>query len=553
MLFFSEFELPVGCKICTLFLTDEELLHIFPLDQFARRHCKITDFTSRRESDISPGMISKAAQTKLGVRRQTCPNIASSLNLFDIPPDHVTKHSDQSKPSLLDNVGKGSFKKNANFIGVDRHSGWGKGRTKISLSHVPIVECQHGESPADSATETLTDNADDSYFGKSYRSSALNEPYNPLNLESLKADDSDNDSEDDLDLVDTEKESVDDNDKSQSTDLSSDKELSHSQDLDVSNNLESEVSHSSNVNNTKTISETQTENDVLPVNNYENGSKNSSLTKQNGLNFNRNFSDSESDVLENGIGSTIQIKAEIHEPNTNSTALRAGNINENISDNQPSIKEESNKDKSIKGDTYGENFTEIKGEVRRMITDKDHIEDEKENINPAIPFNNKDSNFKTEETLDLNDNDEPCISCLELRTENPEAESNRQKCAQCLSKKKSQIINHFADRKEVIDFSVRSENQDTSGNQIIDASDTEQFNQSVISTDTFSSSTLTFSSSVSTDSTISRFWTHEMEGLNDVTLYIQCHSDISLLLLMDNPEQYQENLLHSIVSMSSLH
>ena len=544
--------MPVGCKICTLFLTDEELLHIFPLDQFARRHCKITDFTSRRESDISPGMISKAAQTKLGVRRQTCPNIASSLNLFDIPPDHVTKHSDQSKPSLLDNVGKGSFKKNANFIGVDRHSGWGKGRTKISLSHVPIVECRHGESPADSATETLTDNADDSYFGKSYRSSALNEVYNPLNLESLKADDSDNDSEDDLDLVDTEKESADDNDKFQSTDLSSDKELSYSQDLDVSNNLESEVSHSSNVNNTKTISETQTENDVLPVNNYENGSKHSSLTKQNGLNFNRNFSDSESDVLENGIGSTIQIKAEIHEPNTNSPALRAGNINENISDNQPSIKEESNKDKSIKGDTYGENFTDIKGEVRRMITDNDHIEDEKENINPAIPFNNQDSNFKTEETLDLNDNDEPCISCLELRTENPEAESNRQKCAQCLSKKKSQIINHFADRKEVIDFSVRSENQDTSGNQIIDASDTEQFNQSVISTDTFSSSTLTFSSSVSTDSTISRFWTHEMEGLNDVTLYIQCHSDISLLLLMDNPEQYQENLLHSIVSMSSL-
>ena len=587
-------------------------------------------------------MAAKSAQTKIHTRRQTCPNIASSLNLFDSHPDQVTKHSDQTNPSFMDNTEKGHSKRvQLLLVWTDIVLGEREG-LKYLFHNVPIVECRHGESQADSATETLTDNADDSYFSKSYRSSALNEPYNPLNLESLKDDinDSDNDSEDDLDLADTEKDSDDDKSKSQSTNMSSDKEQSYSQKLDVPNNSESKTSQSSNVNDTKTISESQNATIVLPVNKYENCAKPSSLTKKNGLNFNKNFSDSESDGQEIVLVQTIQIEADVHEPSFNAcTVIKmdenkysetasevneakidnsvndtgniagAENINEIKSDNQKSIKEESNNGNRHETDEQGKEHNDSGAEIERKVNktdfdseistvdlnaeleedqfsdkvlnkdqqiinsksktepnkqqlndegrnvniDFDHVENEKENINPENPSSNKESNFKTKDTLDLNDLDEPCISCLELRTENPEAESSKQKCAQCLSKKKSQIINHFADRKEVIDFSVRGEHQDASANQVIDASDTEQFNQSVMSTDTFSSSTLTFSSSVSTDSTMSRFWTHEMEGLNDVTLYIQCHSDISLLLLMENPEQYQENLLHSIVRIFVSH
>ena len=518
---------------------------------------------------MSPKTAAKSAQSKQSGRRQTCPNIASSLHLYDSISDHVVKQSDQGLPSLLDNIGKGSFKKNSNFIGVDRHSGWGKGRSKISLSHVPIVECRHGESPADSATETLTDNADDSYFGKSYRSSTLNEPYNPLNLDSLKADinDSENDSEDDLGLVDTEKDSADDQNKSQSTDMSSDKESSSIHKLGASNISGSETSQNSDAVNTKTLQENPTPNDVLPINSDKLGAKHSNLTKKNGLNFKRNFSDSDLDIQENDTGATIQVKVEVYEQNNDLTP----EVNDCDSDAK-TIKKVENDNKLERGiseytdenDTNSQTKT-VSGASLKSIADEkeilesgksqnndleDHVsDDEKENINPANEPGNKDSSFRPKETLDLNEFDEPCIGCLELRTENPEAESSKLKCAQCLSKKKSQIINHFADRKEVIDFTVRCEHKDTSANQVIDASDTEQFSQSMISNETLTSSTLTFSSSVSTDSTISRFWTHEMDGLNDVTLYIQCHSDISLLLLMENPDQYQETLLHSIVSI----
>lgn len=188
---------------------------------------------------------------------------------------------------------------------------------------------------------------------------------------------------------------------------------------------------------------------------------------------------------------------------------------------------------------------------RNADSAKDSTESEKENFDPNCSGNvSKDTKktikakvHKIKAVLNLDDNeiDEPCINCLEIRTENPEYSDKR--CSQCLSNGKSQIINHYSDRKEVIDFSSRETEQKSLRNQDLDHTDTEMGKtmHSVISTDSS-----TFSSDVSTDSTISRFWTHEMDGLNDVTLYIQCHSDISLLLLMENPEQYQENLLHAL-------
>ncbi|KAL3858526.1 hypothetical protein ACJMK2_013111 [Sinanodonta woodiana] len=55
-----------------------------------------------------------------------------------------------------------------------------------------------------------------------------------------------------------------------------------------------------------------------------------------------------------------------------------------------------------------------------------------------------------------------------------------------------------------------------------------------------------FSSDQSSDSTLSKVWTPDMDGLNDLTLYVQRHSDISLLLLLENPVQNEEAVLHML-------
>ncbi|KAK3588835.1 hypothetical protein CHS0354_035976 [Potamilus streckersoni] len=55
-----------------------------------------------------------------------------------------------------------------------------------------------------------------------------------------------------------------------------------------------------------------------------------------------------------------------------------------------------------------------------------------------------------------------------------------------------------------------------------------------------------FSSDQSSDSILSKVWTPDMDGLNDLTLYVQRHSDISLLLLMENPVQNEEAVLHML-------
>ena len=680
--------------------------------------------------------------------------------------EQVKTGAEQTSPSLFGKDRKGLLQRNANFIGVDRHT-WGKSKTKVSLSHVPIVECRSGESP-EIENQDLIDDADENHFGKSYRSSMMNQPYS---LESLQADvhDSDNDSEDDFGLSEAEKYLDDDRSHSQSTNTCSDKEASLSYKLNANYTAEKSVGTE------KVRKESNDDNDSEPLKNKNirsKASENSSAIvmdgnidvqnmkdnaisnlnessydtpdtskekstkfqheaeihvpdsaksetvselntlsrhlqrENNNLNHVKSVTDEKYRSLKKNESSKDSIVTEVHKKGNFDKENRKCEISENVDEKITSlsnITEDRNQcsnnkillgDKMIDRDvTVTENARKIEckssdletsavsrvghvnitdnlasndnlstpviviaenkiGEIHENnhhdkgktgletetldledkrsasdsqaikfnadITDRNHREDstvidvqnrmlikanvilraddvrenkdsvtetsdsdqehincvqehlnegdrnadsakdstesEKENFDPNCSGNVSKDNKKTikakvhkiKAVLNLDDNeiDEPCINCLEIRTENPEYSDRR--CSQCLSNGKSQIINHYSDRKEVIDFSSRETEQTSLRNQGLDHTDTEMGKtmHSIISTDSS-----TFSSDVSTDSTISRFWTHEMDGLNDVTLYIQCHSDISLLLLMENPEQYQENLLHALVSL----
>ena len=706
----SDFELPVGCKICTMFLTDDELQHIIPLEPHSRRHCKINDFTPRRDSDVTYRDTTKLSHTKSLSRRQTCPNISGSLSLFE-HQDQAVAGTEVKGNSVLGTETNQTFKKTSNFVGVDRQS-WGKSMAKVSLSHVPIVECRSGESPVDTDIENLTDGADDSYFAaRSYRSSYINDQ-NRHRFEPLKhdiIDETDCDSEDDFQFSEGDRYIEDDKSKSQTTDTCSDDREgknrekafnSGTNDKDVKNrekamnsctndkdvktennrgveNREKAIKTETNENYMKIENSRELENrekamtgkppviafpqfstsggtndrdierrenetgvktenpkhtvievnviiETQTVDDSDSSSSLKDIKSDTNLNF-RSQSTKHSQepttepkcILENDTVSVSKISVKDtssdkkfirNECNENDIDYNIAktNLTGNVglkmqnetnceikdkkysSDNTQGVISDENNIASEKGDgvlnasknnqeNVARDITDLKvissesdsndNSAIQLLkasvhvhsglsgsTDDDNItvKKEKENVDP-LNKDNMGDDFKVVKTKSLagglRENtlnhepaivtDEPCISCLELQSENHK--SAPQRCPQCLSKRKSHIINHHGDRKEVIAFSEREvANKDSVPNES-NGNDVDPNYHSVMSAES------TFSSDVSTDSTISRFWTHEMDGLNDVTLYIQCHSDISLLLLMENPEQYQENLLHSLV------
>lgn len=137
----TECELPVGCRIITIFLTDEELSEVAPLDSLARHHCKVTDFSVYRDTDrdVKYSTNSTKQSTSIMKRRLICPNFSvpavpqTNLHLYEQSKAH---HSKQES------------------VAVDKRS-WNV-TSRLSLSHVPIVECKRGESPGDSDREILS-------------------------------------------------------------------------------------------------------------------------------------------------------------------------------------------------------------------------------------------------------------------------------------------------------------------------------------------------------------------------------------------------------------
>ena len=578
----------------------------------------MTDFSSRQDSEVPYRDNYKYTQTKLLTRRQTCPNISSSLALFE-HHDHATAGSEGAGNSLLGMDRTGTFKRTANLVGVDRQI-WGKSRTKVSLSHVPIVECRSGESPVESDMDTLINSADESYFGKSYRSSFMNDLYRFEPLKTDINDVSDNESDNDFQFSESDRYLDDDKSKSQNTDTcSDDKELNLSNNQKAVGYNEQVVNEKlengeHNASNTNVDIETLKADDIdstllknedsnLPekLQNETEKSSQSSL-QQNKANtasiqeceieaahkkgiYVEQSDSSEISAHKNG---EILLETDLTEKVKSDTQTDANSQNVNdaedksgttpdTSDNEVACRDgeefqtsETNEIKVVKTENIDSEMTEhnddnhitisvkepvhINGSLERPDEEIPSVSEEKENVDPANIneihiINGYKKTIKTKSKTDgLKDSDvnahsgnmdEPCINCLELRSENPKSVQDR--CPQCLSKRKSHIINHFGDRKEVIAFTEREgAGADSLPSHMLDT-EIDSAIQSVISAES------AFSSDVSTDSTISRFWTHEMDGLNDVTLYIQCHSDISLLLLMENPEQYQENLLHSLV------
>ena len=717
-----------------MFLTDDELQHIIPLEPHSRRHCKINDFTPRRDSEVTYRDTTKLSHShaKSLSRRQTCPNISGSLSLFE-HQDQAVARTEVKGNSVLGTETHQTFKKTSNFVGVDRQS-WGKSMAKVSLSHVPIVECRSGESPVDTDVENLTDGADDSYFAaRSYRSSYINDQ-NRHRFEPLKhdiIDETDCDSEDDFQFSEGDRYIEDDKSKSQTTDTCSDdkegknrekamKSGTNDTDVNIEKNREVEnkekaIKSETNEKDMKIENNRELENREIAMtgeprieNNRELENREKAMTGEPRIENNRELenrekamtgessviafpqfstsggsSDREVEHRENEKGAKVEttkhtvievnviietqtvgdsdssssladVKSDTklnfrsqstkhnQEPTTepkcileNDTVsiskisvkdtcsdkkfirnecnendidynIAKTNFTENVglkmqnetnceikdkkysSDNTQGVISDENNIASEKGDgglnasknnqeNVARDITDLKvissesdsndNSAIQLLkasvhehsgvsgsTDDDNVTvmKEKENVDPLNKDNIGDD-FKVVKTKSegggLRENtlnhepaivtDEPCISCLELRSENHK--SAQQRCPQCLSKRKSHIINHYGDRKEVIAFSEREVASKDSVPNESNGNDVDPNYHSVMSAES------TFSSDVSTDSTISRFWTHEMDGLNDVTLYIQCHSDISLLLLMENPEQYQENLLHSLV------
>ena len=667
-----------------MFLTDDELQHIIPLEPHSRRHCKINDFSPRRDSEVTYRDTTKLSHTKSLSRRQTCPNISGCLSLFE-HQDQAIAGTEVKGNSVLGSETHQTFKKTSNFVGVDRQS-WGKSMAKVSLSHVPIVECRSGESPVDTDVENLTDGADDSYFAaRSYRSSYINDQ-NRHRFEPLKhdiIDETDGDSEDDFQFSEGDRYIEDDKSKSQTTDTcSDDKEVknrekamnSRTNDKDVKieknrevenrekaiksetnekhmkieNNRELEnrekppviaspqfstsvstkdrdMEHRENEKGVKVettkhtvievnvIIETQTvddsdidiksdtnlnfrsqstkhneepttepkctlENDTVSIskisvkdtssdkkfirNEYNendidyniaktNLTENVGLKMQNETNCEIKDKKYSSDNTQGVISDENNIASEKGDGVLNASKNNQENVARDITDLKVISSESDSNDNSaiqllkasvhehsgVSGSTDDDSITVMKGKENVDPLNKDNMGDDFKVVKTKSEAGGLRKNILNHEPAIVTD--EPCISCLEIRSENHK--SAQQRCPQCLSKRKSHIINHYGDRKEVIAFSEREvANKDSVPNES-NGNDVDPNYYSVMSAES------TFSSDVSTDSTISRFWTHEMDGLNDVTLYIQCHSDISLLLLMENPEQYQENLLHSLV------
>lgn len=157
VVFVSDCDLPVGCRIVTLFLTDEELSEISSLDSLARHHCKITDFSVCRESENAKKANKASKQLKpVTKRRLTCPNLSVSNSA-----------SQKTLRSYLTTGQKGACLAKQESMAVDNFS-WSY-KSKLSLSHVPIVECKHGESPLETDAEILYERAKHSQFGESYK------------------------------------------------------------------------------------------------------------------------------------------------------------------------------------------------------------------------------------------------------------------------------------------------------------------------------------------------------------------------------------------------
>lgn len=206
--------------------------------------------------------------------------------------------------------------------------------------------------------------------------------------------------------------------------------------------------------------------------------------------------------------------------------------------------------------------------LNKKETDQEQVEmftddSEKENKNPddvesvVRHRHSSETPLKYESEIETEDegfsiaNVEPCINCLEIEVTMRELNRNSYpdvvRCEECIEKfKKYKVFGGVTRNKEVIDFGKKSKEKKTYES----SNETEVFSDRCESSDNNSGKEATcpeFSNIVNVDSSLSKYWANEIDGLVDLTLYVQCHSDISLFLLLENLERYEESLLQSLV------
>ena len=131
---------------------------IKPLDSQTRQHCKVTDFSVCRQNDNNHRKPSSKSvkQSKNSLKRRlTCPNLATNSVPQRALQSYLTYGQQRMNRSKQESVT------------VDNYS-WSN-KSKLSLSHVPIVECRNGESPIESDSDVLYARIKESHFGESYK------------------------------------------------------------------------------------------------------------------------------------------------------------------------------------------------------------------------------------------------------------------------------------------------------------------------------------------------------------------------------------------------
>lgn len=159
--------MPKGCRIITVFLTDDELSEIDPLNAFGTRHCKVTDFSIKRNTEVMKRHSTTTGSNKQHKpisRRLTCPNISSTVH----------KQNNTSVPQkalqsfIVNEKRKKTYQVEQDSLRVEKPS-WGISKSpRMSLSHVPIVECKTGESHCESEDEKITLLTRGSNFGEKF-------------------------------------------------------------------------------------------------------------------------------------------------------------------------------------------------------------------------------------------------------------------------------------------------------------------------------------------------------------------------------------------------
>ena len=530
LLIFPEFELPKGCRIVTVFLTDEEYHQLRPLDRFARRHCKLTDFSLARATESCLREESPVHRQVKASRRQTCPEI--SLNKPQQPVSSIALQT-FIKKSPGREAGGPTDRPVWSRAAADRS-------VRTSLSAVPIVECEIGEmlhdSDSDVSERDVTHHPTSLTSGK-IQDGELTSSEGEINPGSLRCQNEQASNKYQQSVpekfpVKSKHTETRERDEPSISDLEDDDIQNQNGDkLKQSTAIEdrSEFSYPSRTASENMSFHTHGEDCALDLSVSESKGKSSvvqSSEEERSLRSYDNIPDTDTEVLAtNGMHSVVRHSPDIHasiEPVKSSGSKFDGS-----------------KSNAIQGSCEGK-VCEDKNDKLKLNIKTDNVSPDSLKISPVLL--REESEFETEDESFTLDHIRPCINCLEQN-------DRRARCENCIaSYNKQKMFGVLHSDQEILDFKNSGRHRYESGNETEGQTDTEHGVSG--SQHPLSGLISSLSSDVSTDSTISRFWTSEMDGLTDVSLYVQCHADIALLLLLDNPDHSDEALFHSLVCVS---